>query len=129
MNNSHDARIVHLAAYLRQVMDHLGLPEDVLAKVDHLLEQGPAAAPALEALLARNPATQAWMREALGYAKNLRSGYAPLPGLPESPAAAAYCCPVEGCPAPAYIPFQAGEPIPPCPLHRAPLEPCAAPNR
>ena len=118
---SRDERVLHLVRYLRQVMDHLDLPEDFIAAVDRLLAQGPEAAPALEELLARHPVTRGWMREAL-WPRALR--YRPLPGEPASPPARGYCCPVAGCPTPPYIPFQAGEPIPPCPLHGEDLVEC-----
>ncbi len=125
----HDQRVLHLARYLRSALEHLDAPPDLVAEVDRLLEQGPQAAVALERLLARHPLTRAWMQEALWSRERHRVKYQPLPGEPESPRAAAYCCPRAGCPMPAYIPFQAGEPVPPCPLHGEALEPCGGGGR
>ena len=117
----HDERVLHLARYLLPALPHLGLSEEAIAEVTRLLEGGDALA--LEERLAAHPATRAWMRRALGF-QVVRGDYAPLPGQVASPEATDYCCPVEGCPTGPYIPFQAGEPVPPCPVHGAALAPC-----
>ena len=121
----HDAKVLHLARYLRPVLPHLDAPPDLIAAVDHLLAQGPQAGPALERLLTRHPTTRTWMQEALWSSTGQRVEYSPLAGEVESPQATAYCCPEADCPTPPYISFQAGEPIPPCPVHRVALVVCA----
>ena len=94
--------------------------DQALAKLLERAESGEDVEYEIRVLLGEHKATDQWKRDRLGEKglDSVEKGFSPPAGdMAETPNAAKYTCPIEGCRSSPWFPIDVGDPVPSCKTH------------